>query len=85
MKSVEALADPGTADYVRLALTFMAGFFQLAFGLAWLGTLINFVSHSVIVGFAAGAAFLIATRCAVFAKSDILHARAQGGEILIPS
>ncbi len=39
----------------------MAGLFQLAFGLARLGTLINFVSHSVIVGFTAGAAFLIAT------------------------
>jgi sulfate permease, SulP family len=54
---------PGSVDYIRLALTltFLAGIFQLAFGLARLGTLINFVSHSVIVGFTAGAAFLIAT------------------------
>jgi SulP family sulfate permease len=61
--TLSPLADPGSADYVRLALTltFMAGLFQLAFGLARLGTLINFVSHSVIVGFTAGAAFLIAT------------------------
>lgn len=57
------LAEPGSADYIRLALTltFMAGFFQLVFGLVRLGTLINFVSHSVIVGFTAGAALLIAT------------------------
>lgn len=61
--TLSPLADPGSAEYVRLALTltFMAGLFQLAFGLARLGTLINFVSHSVIVGFTAGAAFLIAT------------------------
>ncbi len=56
-------ADPSAPEYIKLALTltFMAGVFQLAFGLARLGTLINFVSHSVIVGFTAGAAFLIAT------------------------
>ncbi|WP_022666080.1 SulP family inorganic anion transporter [Desulfospira joergensenii] len=61
--TLSPLAEPGTADYVRLALTltFLAGTFQLVFGLARLGTLINFVSHSVIVGFTAGAAFLIAT------------------------
>ncbi|MBT8338614.1 MAG: SulP family inorganic anion transporter [Desulfatitalea sp.] len=60
---------PGTAEYLRLALTltFVAGCFQLVFGLARLGTLINFVSHSVIVGFTAGAACLIAT-------SQIKHA-----------
>ena len=61
--TLSPLADPGTADYVRLALTltFMAGVFQLIFGLARMGTLINFVSHSVVVGFTAGAALLIAT------------------------
>lgn len=61
--TLSPLAEPGSADYIRMALTlaFMAGVFQFAFGLARLGTLINFVSHSVIVGFTAGAAFLIAT------------------------
>ncbi|WP_321493995.1 SulP family inorganic anion transporter [uncultured Desulfobacter sp.] len=61
--TLSPLAEPGSADYIRLALTltFMAGLFQLAFGLARLGTLINFVSHSVVVGFSAGAALLIAT------------------------
>lgn len=44
-----------------LTLTLAAGFFQLVFGLVKLGTVLNFVSHSVIVGFTAGAAFLIAT------------------------
>ncbi len=61
--TLSPLAEPGTADYIRLVLTltFMAGFFQLIFGLARLGTLINFVSHSVVVGFTSGAALLIAT------------------------
>ncbi len=61
--TLSPMAEPGTAEYIRLALTltFVAGCFQLAFGLARLGTLINFVSHSVIVGFTAGAACLIAT------------------------
>ncbi|MCG8550088.1 MAG: SulP family inorganic anion transporter [Desulfobacterales bacterium] len=61
--TLSPLAEPGSADYIRLALTltFMAGLFQFCFGLVRLGTLINFVSHSVIVGFSAGAALLIAT------------------------
>jgi len=60
--SLSALAVPGTEDYVRFALTltFMVGFIELALGLARLGLLVNFVSHSVIVGFTAGAAILIA-------------------------
>lgn len=61
--TLSPLAEPGSAEFIRMALTltFMAGCFQLAFGLARLGTLINFVSHTVVVGFTAGAAILIAT------------------------
>ncbi|MFH1156964.1 MAG: SulP family inorganic anion transporter, partial [Pseudomonadota bacterium] len=61
--TLSPLVEPGTIDFLRMALTltFMAGVFQLVFGLVRLGTVINFVSHSVIVGFTAGAAFLIAT------------------------
>ena len=61
--SVSSLAEPGSAEYIRLVLTLtlMAGIYQLAFGLARLGTLVNFVSHSVVVGFTSGAAILIAT------------------------
>jgi SulP family sulfate permease len=55
---------PGTADYILAAglLAIMAGVFQFVLGLARLGMLVNFVSHSVIVGFAAGAGVLIAVR-----------------------
>jgi SulP family sulfate permease len=61
--SVSVLAAPGSEDYIRLVLTltFLAGAMQLAMGLARLGTLVNFISHTVIVGFTAGAACLIVT------------------------
>ncbi|MFT5113860.1 MAG: SulP family sulfate permease [Parasphingorhabdus sp.] len=57
-------ALPGTADYVSLAitLTFMVGVIQFLMGTFRMGTLVNFISHSVIVGFTAGAAVLIATK-----------------------
>lgn len=61
--TVSGYAEPGSAEYIRLTLTltFLAGVYQLAFGLARLGTLVNFVSHTVVIGFTAGAAILIAT------------------------
>ena len=56
-------AVPGSPQFISqaLTLTLLAGVYQLAFGLARLGSLVNFVSHTVVVGFTAGAAFLIAT------------------------
>lgn len=45
---------------LALVLTFLAGFFQFAMGLLKMGKLVNFVSHSVIIGFTAGAGILIA-------------------------
>jgi sulfate permease, SulP family len=57
------LVAPGSPEFVAMALTlaFLVGFFQLAMGLARMGGVINFVSHSVVVGFTSGAAILIAT------------------------
>jgi len=56
-------AVPGSPEFIKLALTitFLAGVYQLAFGIARLGALVNFVSHTVVIGFTAGAAILIAT------------------------
>jgi len=56
-------AVPGTPEFLSMALTltFLAGVYQLAFGLARMGALVNFVSHTVVIGFTAGAAILIAT------------------------
>jgi SulP family sulfate permease len=59
--TVAPLAVPGSSQYVGLVLTlaFMSGLMMLALGLARLGALVNFISHTVVVGFTAGAAMLI--------------------------
>ena len=59
--TVSPLAAPGGADYVTLVLTLcmLVGAIQLAMGLARLGALVDFISHTVVVGFTAGAALLI--------------------------
>jgi len=59
--SISEFATPGSEYYISLVitLTFMVGIIQLIMGVARLGTLVNFVSHSVVVGFTAGAAVLI--------------------------
>lgn len=53
---------PGTPAFIQAAitLTLLVGIFQLALGLARLGALVDFVSHSVMTGFMAGAATLVA-------------------------
>lgn len=55
------ISAPFSPEYVQLALTvaFLTGVFQLALGLGGLGMLVNFVSHSVIVGFTAAAGLII--------------------------
>jgi SulP family sulfate permease len=60
--TMSPLAEAGSARYVELVLTltFLIGVFQLLLGGLRLGTLVNFVSHTVVVGFTAGAAVLIA-------------------------
>jgi SulP family sulfate permease len=60
---LSTMAEPGSMDYVRLALTltFLVGVIELVMGFARLGFLISFISHSVVIGFTAGAAILIAT------------------------
>ncbi len=62
--ALSVYAEPGSAEYVALALTmtFMVGVLELALGLARMGAIVNFISHSVIVGFTAGAAILIASK-----------------------
>ena len=61
--TISPLVQTGSATYIEMVLTitFLAGLFQLALGVARLGALVNFVSHSVVVGFTAGAALLIGT------------------------
>lgn len=60
--SISPLAEPGSSQYIGmvLTLTVLVGVIQLTMGLARLGALVNFISHTVIIGFTAGAALLIA-------------------------
>ena len=55
------LASPGTAPYIELVLTLalLVGLLQFGMGLARLGALVNFISHTVVVAFTAGAGLLI--------------------------
>lgn len=59
--SISPLAEPGSPEYISmvLTLTFLVGVFQLAMGMARMGALVNFISHTVVIGFTAGAALLI--------------------------
>jgi SulP family sulfate permease len=52
------LNHPQYIPYV-LTLTFLTGLIQFLMGLARMGSLVNFISHTVIVGFTTGAAILI--------------------------
>ncbi|MGS2724709.1 SulP family inorganic anion transporter [Porticoccus sp. GXU_MW_L64] len=63
MKIASELAETGTEEFVAVALTltFLCGLVQYGMGLARLGSMINFISHTVVLGFTAGAALLIAT------------------------
>jgi SulP family sulfate permease len=61
--TLSEFAVPGTESFIALTfvITFIAGIIQLLMGIARLGSLVNYVSHAVIVGFTSGAAVLIAT------------------------
>lgn len=54
--------SPGSPEFISAAivLALLVGIIQLALGLARLGSLVDFVSHSVMTGFVTGAAILIA-------------------------
>lgn len=60
--TVSPLAVPASQDYITLILllTVLAGIFQWLLGLLRFGALVNFVSHSVVLGFTLGAAVVIA-------------------------
>jgi SulP family sulfate permease len=59
--TLSPMAAPGSPEYISLVLTlsFLAGVIMLVLGVARLGVLVNFISHTVVVGFTAGAGLLI--------------------------
>lgn len=78
--AVSAMAEPKSADFIALVLTLtlMAGIIQFVLGLVRMGTLVNYVSHSVVIGFTAGAAILIATS----QLKHVLGFNVPGGEFI---
>jgi sulfate permease, SulP family len=79
LSTLATLALPGSQAYIVAAglLTLMVGALQLVLGLLRLGVIVNFVSHSVIVGFATGAGVLIAIR----QVGPLLGIQLSGGNI----
>jgi SulP family sulfate permease len=81
--SIGQLAEPGSPEFIQyvLAVTLLTGVIQLAFGLARMGSLVNFVSQVVVVGFTAGAAILI-----MFSQlKHLLGLRIKSGKSLFSS
>lgn len=60
---VSGVTPPDSSEFIPLVLTLtlLVGAFQLVLGLLRAGALVNFISHTVVIGFTAGAAVLIAT------------------------
>jgi SulP family sulfate permease len=61
LASLSAIAVPGTQYYIELALTlaFLSGVIMIALGVLRLGTLVNFLSDTVVIGFTAAIGVLI--------------------------
>ena len=79
--TLSSIALPGSDGYIQLALamTIMVGLFQLVAGIARLGGLVSFVSHSVMTAFTAAAALLIGV--SQLAGALGLHVE-RGGNVL---
>lgn len=60
--TVSMMAEPQSHDFISyaLVLTVIVGILQLSLGISRLGSLVNFISSSVVTGYTAGAAILIA-------------------------
>ncbi len=61
LAGLSKLAEPGTAEYISLAITcgLLIGFIQVVLSLLRMGFLANFLSHPVIAGFTSAAAIII--------------------------
>ena len=59
--ALSSVVEEGTADYLTAAalLALMVGVVHIVLGMGRLGFLVNFLSHSVLVGFTAAAAIII--------------------------
>lgn len=59
---ISPMVEIGSPEYIKyvLTLSFLVGLIQIFMGWMKTGKLLNFISHTVVVGFTAGAAILIA-------------------------
>lgn len=75
---VSALAEPGSGEYISLALllALMAGTLQLALGLLKMGFITNFIPHPVLSGFIYASAIVIA----ISQARHLLGISLSGGE-----
>ncbi|WP_197038422.1 SulP family inorganic anion transporter [Billgrantia saliphila] len=80
---VSGVVSPDSPEFIPyvITLTLLTGLIQLALGLVRLGTLVNFISHTVVIGFTAGAAVLIATS----QLRHLLGLELPSGQAFIPS
>ena len=78
--SVSGIVAPGSPEFIQMVilLTVCVGAIQFAFGVAGLGRLMAFVSHSVMLGFTAAAAILIA----VSQLGAVIGVASSGGSII---
>ncbi len=75
--SLSPLATPGSEQYIRYALTlaFMCGVLMVAMGMLRMGSLVNFVSSTVVVGFTGAIGVLIfASQLRAFLGIAVPHA-----------
>ena len=63
MSVVSGMAETDSPEFISLVLTItlLTGLIQFAFGVFRFGSLVNFISHTVVLGFTTGAAILIAS------------------------
>lgn len=61
--AISPLAEAGSTQFITFTITlaFLVGVTQLLMGFFRFGTLLNFISHTVVIGFTAGASILIAS------------------------
>jgi SulP family sulfate permease len=60
--TINPIADPGSVARIQhfVMLSLLTGMLTLTLGVARLGLIVNLISHTVMIGFTAGAALLIA-------------------------
>lgn len=77
------LAEPGSAEYIALAsvLAVLSGLMLFALGMFRLGSLMRFIPHAVVTGFASAAAIIIA----ITQLPSLMGFVSVQGEFMLPS